>query len=210
MASNTSSYVATAVVVVLAVGAAVFAGITLAQENQEEQSFTHELAEAYVPSDGLMDTMQDNAERLIRNDYEILKLLFIEGLPHLDEPYGNLPEDGIYVVDSEKSKYTQLQQITDLVNQTFTREEAAKLLTDPLGDGYPVYYDKGGKLGIRYDFEPEADYNVGWQSPAYVVTPLSDTECTLKVTLLKDGEPFEQECSMLCLNGVWLLDKLIR
>jgi hypothetical protein len=208
MASNTSSYVATAVVVVLAVGAAVFAGITLAQDRQEEQNFTHELTESYIPSDALMDAMQDNAERLIRNDYEILKLIYLDGLPHFDEPYGNLPEDGIYIVDS--NEYTALQQITDLIHETFTREAAEKLINDPLGDGYPVYYEKDGKLGIRYDFKPEADYNVSWQSPSYVVTPLSDTECTLKVTLLKDGEPFAQECSMLCLNGEWLIDKLIR
>jgi hypothetical protein len=208
MASNTSSYIATAVVVVLAVGAAVFAGITLAQDRQEEQNYEHELNDTYKPSGELMDTMQDNAERLIRNNYEILKLLYIDGLPHFDEPYGNLPEDGIYIVDSKE--YTALQQITDLVNQTFIAEEAQRLLTNPLGDGYPVYYDKDGKLGIRYDFKPETDYSMNWQSPSYVVTPISDTECTLKITLLANGEPVSQECSMLCLNGQWLIDKLIR
>lgn len=206
MGKNTSAYVATAIVAIIAAAVAVFAFWKIAQDRQTESDVRESVQQMYVPSEELLAEMQDNAERLIADDYLVVKLFYTRGLPHEDEPYGNLPEDGVYYAISDD--YASASDLYDIIDRTFVAGQARQIKDDPLGFG-PLYFDKNGRLGISASFQPDDSYIVNWDNPAYVAIPVSDTECQLKITLHADGNPVTQTVTMLKLNGVWYLDKLL-
>ena len=69
-----------------------------------------------------------------------------EGLYHEDEPYGNLPEDGYYTVNS--TDYNSLEQIEELVRSVYA-EDAAEQTFDKrevkigLSDGINIELTEG-------------------------------------------------------------------
>lgn len=136
--------------------------------------------DAYVPDEALSEEMKDEATRLLQQNYEVLRLYYTRGLPHLDEPYGNRPEDGYYTVDS--SEYTSLSQLYALVDSTYDTEQAATVKRNSLGYG-AVYQERGsGALGIIENFTP-MEYDVSWDNPTFSIAPESDERCGIVLTL---------------------------
>ena len=80
------------------------------------------------------------AHDLLNDSHEILRLFVTEGLHHEDEPYGNLPEDGYYTVNS--TDYTSLEQIEDAVRAVYTADAAEQILTNADGNGLVVYANR--------------------------------------------------------------------
>lgn len=142
----------------------------------------------YEPEEELKEEMRDAVIDLIPDNYTVLRLYYIRGLNHKDEPYGNAPEDGYYTVDSET--YTSLEQLEEIVDRTFTKEFAANIKTDPLGYGAIYKTRSNGTLGIIANFTP-MPYDRSWENPDYDIEPLSDTECDIKVYIHEksEGEP---------------------
>lgn len=136
--------------------------------------------EGYVPDKELSEEMKDAAIELLTSNYEVLKLYFITGMDHKDEPYGNAPEDGYYTV--KNSKYNSLSQLEELVDSTFVKEQAQAIKENSLGYG-PVYKERdGGELGIIENFTP-MPYEISWDNPQFEIDPVSDDECVINVTL---------------------------
>lgn len=139
-----------------------------------------EAPEGYVPDKELSEEMKDAAIELLTSNYEVLKLYFITGMDHKDEPYGNAPEDGYYTADN--SKYNSLAQLEQLVDSTFVKEQAQAIKENSLGYG-PIYKERdGGELGIIQNFTP-MPYEISWDNPKFEIDPVSDDECIIDVTL---------------------------
>lgn len=136
--------------------------------------------QGYVPDEELGEEMKDAATKLISDNYKILSLYYTKGLDHKDEPYGNAPEDGYFTVKSET--YTSLSQLEDLVDDTFISEQAKATKTNSLGYGAIYAERSGGELGIIENFTPMT-YNISWDNPDFKISPVSDTECIISVTL---------------------------
>jgi hypothetical protein len=204
MKSTTSAFVATIIVAVLAVALGIFAFSKSSKDKELRR-----VQGAEEPAE-LSKDIQDSAEKLIRNDYEVVKLFFIRGLPHEDEPYGNTPEDGYYKVDSET--YKTAEDVEKIVDETFVPEEAEKIKTQSFGAVYKTKDD--GSLGINAKFKPDTDYPVIWTNPQYSITHVSAAECTLSLTLeiKKDDGTTEKKTEDYKLektDGVWKLKNII-
>lgn len=152
------------------------------------------------------------AHDLLNSSHEILRLFVTEGLFHDDEPYGNIPEDGYYTVNS--TDYTTLAQIEELVRSVYTEEAAEQVLTNSDGSGLKVYanrkqlvkvesdgtaeattesetqYETIEVLGISADFK--AQESKSWSSCAITIDYIENGKCGLTVYL--DGaEPTEDD-----------------
>ena len=162
----------------------------------------------YQPDEELKEEMRDAATKLISTNYTVLRLYYIKGLSHKDEPYGNTPEDGYYTVDSED--YTSLDQLEDIVDSTYTKDFAKTVKTDPLGYG-PIYKTRtNGTLGIIANFTP-MPYDRSWKNPDFVIEPISDTECGIKVYIHEksDDSQVEIQNTMVKTDDGWRLNSLI-
>jgi hypothetical protein len=204
MKSTTAAFAATVIVAVLAVALGIFAFRRTSEDNETRREQGSEGAEE------MSDEIKDAAEKLIRNDYTVVKLYFTEGLPHEDEPYGNLPEDGYYRVISDK--YKTAADVEKIVDETFLPEETQRIKKRDFG---AVYKDKSdGSLGINDKFAADKSYPVVWTNPEYTITGVSGTECTLSVTLevKKDDGTMEKKTGsykMHKVNGSWKLQNII-
>lgn len=140
--SSTAPLVATIVVALAAIALAVVAVVTLTKDNKNNIVLPggSVVSTDFHPSDELVEECQYAAHDLVKNNYQIIRLFVTEGLPHYDEPYGNLPEDGIYTVNS--TDYTSLSQIEELVKSVFVNSEAERILTNIDGNGLAVYKNR--------------------------------------------------------------------
>lgn len=166
------------------------------------------VAEPFKPTQELVDECTYAAHDLVADNYRIVRLFITEGLPYEPEPYGNLPEDGLYTVSS--NDYKTLQQIEDLVHSVFVEEEAVRVLDNIDGKGLAVYQDRERLvkiekpadgtseateesagvqyeteyvLGISADFVADDSYSKDWSSCRIALIPRSDTLCDLTVYL---------------------------
>ena len=88
--------VSTIVIAVIAIVLAIVAMITLKKDkpgNGSDPSQT--ISNNFVPSNELIEECTYAAHDLVRDNFSVIRLYITEGLAHYDEPYGNLPEDGI-------------------------------------------------------------------------------------------------------------------
>jgi hypothetical protein len=224
MNSSKTAFIATVIVALLAVAAAIFAFWMIAREAEDERIPPGPDYANYKPSEALQIEMEGAAERLIRNNYTIIKLYVTQGLPFErgayptdDNPFGVPPEDGIYYVISDE--YTSLAQIEAIIDETFTSEEARRVKENLLDDDSPYYsefgrifHDKNDKLGINLDFAqslPNTDYPVSWVNPSYVIIPQSATECAIAIRLHVNDEEYLFNRIMYKFNGEWYFEKLI-
>ncbi len=210
--------ISTIVVAILAIAVAIFAIVLISGEdnnssvNTPADNGSSNVSEAFTPTQELVEECTYAAHDLVAANYKVVRLYITEGLAHLDEPYGNLPEDGYYTVNS--NAYKTLDDISSLLNSVYTPDEAMRILTDIDGNGMQVYrnreklvkveetyegsaeateeastsessvqYGKKYVLGISADFAPDADYTKDWSSCRIAVTPISETECRLVVYL---------------------------
>ena len=171
-------------VIVFFVVLAVTGGGAPAAENAPSQTTTTTTAATepepagYEPDTELKEEMRDAVISLIPDNYTVLRLYYIRGLGHKDEPYGNVPEDGYYTVDSDT--YTSLEQLEEIVDRTYIPEFAETVKTDPLGYGAIYTTRSNGTLGIIANFTA-MPYDRSWENPDYDIEPISDTECNIKV-----------------------------
>lgn len=147
------------------------------------------------------------AHDLVQQSFDVMNLFVFEGLPYMNEPYGNEPEDGLYTVSAEEnSKYSSLEDVENLVNSVYTDEAADKVLHNIDGNGLEVYkkrsvlvdaeYDsepESGEsrpmyveeevLGINAEFVPDTSKRELWANTSIMVVPTSETNCDLKIYL---------------------------
>lgn len=167
------------------------------------------------------------AQKLVGDNYEIIRLYVTEGLP-LKKVYGNDPEpmDGYYQTDS--TKYTEFAQIENLVKSVYNSDAAAKILGDleaNTADGSvkPMEVYKSctvyGEtfLGVNEQFMINYDYKADWSSCFVEVKPLSEIECD--VTVYLDGVTSDtaaehadsvRELSMVKTADGWRLTKFLK
>ncbi len=211
--ASTATLVATIIVAVAAIALAIVAVITLNKSSGSTSNTPSSSVDTnFKPTDELVEECQYAAHDLVKNNYEIVRLFVTEGLPHYDEPYGNLPEDGVYTVNS--TDYTSLSQIEEFVKSVFVNSEAERILTNIDGNGLSVYknrevfvdvvdeetgetaettatgetvsrphYTTETVLGISADFKPDTSYNKDWSSCSIAVLPISENECRLTIYL---------------------------
>lgn len=193
--------------------------LSFAQEKAPEQTTTTTTTAAaavtepedagYQPDPEIKEEMKDAVTKLISGNYTVLKLYYIKGMAHKDEPYGNTPEDGYYTVDSED--YTSIDQLEDIVDSTFVKDFAKNVKNDPLGYG-PIYSTRpNGTLGIIANFTP-MPYTRSWKNPDFVIEPESDTECGIKIYIHEKDEaqtPVTLDGHMTKTADGWRLDSII-
>lgn len=202
--TSVAPLIATIIVAVAAIALAIVAILTLRNKDSDADNSSQQWESSFVPSETLLEECTYAAHDLVADSYSIIRLFVTEGLAHYDEPYGNLPEDGIYTVNS--TEYTSLEQIEELVRSVFVNAEAERILTNIDGNGMAVYlnrevlvdivytdepetdearplYTTENVLGINADFVPDSDYSKDWSSVSIAVLPKSETECELTIYL---------------------------
>ncbi len=196
---NPAPLISTIIVAVLA-AAAVIALIFILNGNSEDKD--PNVPESFRPTAEFEQECKNAAHDLISGNYEIIRLFVTQGLPHLDEPYGNAPEDGIFTVDTERSgSYKTLSDIENKVRSIYTDEAADKILHDLDGSGLEVYkerkiladdpsagenaphYKETSVLGITADFTADTSPEELWRSCSLAVLPTSETECGITIYL---------------------------
>lgn len=233
--------VSTIVIAVIAIALAIVAMMTLKKDkpgqNGPEPSQT--ISNNFVPSDELIEECTYAAHDLVRDNFSVIRLYITEGLAHFDEPYGNLPEDGIYTVNS--TEYSSLEQIEEMLKSIYVNSEAERVLTNIDGNGKAVYvnreilvdavytdeaesgesrplYTTETVLGISADFTPDTDYDKDWSTCNIAVLPKSETECELTIYLgglTPDSEIDETnkdsvlETAMRKIDGEWRLAQFV-
>ena len=143
--SNNIPLIATIVVAVAAIVLAVAAMIMMnkapASDNQNSgtASQQHSRDTSYITPE-YQQECEYAAHDLLNSSHEILRLFVTEGLYHEDEPYGNLPEDGYYTVNS--TDYNSLEQIEELVRSVYAEDAAEQILKNSDGKGLKVYANR--------------------------------------------------------------------
>lgn len=206
--SSTSSLIITCVAVLLAIAAVVFVIITFSGNSGNQPASTGDTtnAPAVNVSDEVMNEMSQGAYDLLQKNYKIYQY-FTYGMTVKPEPYGNKPEDGFYTCDN--ADFDSFDKFSEYVRSIYTEELAQKLLTDPFGSG-PVYGNDNGALGLSADFTASTDEGNSWADVKYVCTALSETECSIAITL-KDsaGADVEKTVKMLKTDAGWRLEEMI-
>ncbi|MGN1340038.1 MAG: hypothetical protein ACI4WS_07070 [Oscillospiraceae bacterium] len=210
--SNNLPLIATIVVALVAIALAVTAIIMMNKEPAQTQtgnSTTSQAVDTSYLTPEYREECEYAAHDLLDASHEILRLFVTEGLFHEDEPYGNLPEDGYYTVNS--TDYTSLEQIEELVRSVYIEDAAQQIMKNSDGKGLAVYanreqlvrveqpdttaettadsqteesgtkYETVYKLGISADFQP--DEAKSWSSCAITIDYLEEGRCGLTVYL---------------------------
>lgn len=232
--------VATIIVAIIAILLAIVAIMTLRRDEPEPNSSgSAPVVSNFVPSDALVEECTYAAHDLVRDNFSVIRLYITEGLAHFDEPYGNLPEDGIYTVNS--TEYSSLEQIEEMLKSIYVKSEAERVLTNIDGNGKAVYvnreilvdavytgeaesgesrplYTTETVLGISAGFTPDTSYNKDWSTCNIAVLPTSETECELTIYLgglTPDSEIDETnkdsvlETAMRKIDGEWRLAQFV-
>ena len=207
---NPAPLISTIVVAVLAAAAVVVLIFILNGNPDDNKTIT---PESFRPTADFEQECENAAHDLVSGNFEIIRLFLTQGLPHLDEPYGNAPEDGIFTVDTERSgSFKTLSDIENKVKSIYTDEAADKILHDINGNGFEVYknrkilvddpsagenaprYKETTVLGINANFKASASIEELWQSCSLAVLPTSETECEITI-YLGSAEPDSSETS---------------
>ncbi len=193
----------TAVAAVLAVAMVVVLIIVMKKKPNSDETSQDS---GFVVTRELMLECQYAANDLLTQNFEVLRLFVFEGIGHLDEPDGNIPEDGIYTIDPDISgRYSSLDDIELLVKSVYTDEAAEKILHNIDGNGLSVYQNRKIQaeadsepensestsaavtekevLGISADFKPDASKRELWASHTFTLNPTSETACELTIYL---------------------------
>ncbi|MGN0619760.1 MAG: hypothetical protein ACI4J7_12135 [Ruminiclostridium sp.] len=161
-----------------------------------------------TPAVAATDEMLDAATELIKNNYQVLCLYYTKGMEHKDEPYGNAPEDGYYTAIS--SDFSSIEELEKLVDSTFAPEQAKIIKEDSLGYG-PIYKTRdNGDLGIIQNFTP-MPYTRSWDNPGFKINPLSETECSIDITIheKESGEEVVLTATMTETEDGWRLSEIV-
>ena len=140
--TNNLPLIATIVVALVAIALAVTAIIMMNKTTAQGQSgdTPGQVQDTSYLTPEYREECEYAAHDLLDSSHEILRLFVTEGLFHEDEPYGNLPEDGYYTVNS--TDYTSLEQIEDLVRSVYAEDAAQQILKNSNGNGLAVYAER--------------------------------------------------------------------
>ena len=152
--------ISTIVVAALALAVAVFAIVLITGEDAPSEGNTSvggdtSVSAPFAPTQELVDECTYAAHDLVAANYKVVRLFVTEGLDHLDEPYGNLPEDGYYTADS--AAYRSFEDISSLLHSVYTSDEAERILTNVDGNGLQVYKDREKLVKIEETYEGTAE-----------------------------------------------------
>lgn len=228
MGKNLAPTIATIIVAILAIGVAIFA---VYKTNKDKEPIVSQVVEeVYIPTEDEQNEIFEAAHKLVQNNFLVMRLYVTDGLLHKDEPYGNLPEDGVYTANSDI--YKRLSDITSIVDATYSAPEAERIKTNLDGNGLTVYSDRvidsdsedavDGKetvLGISADFE-KTEYTKDYSNCPIVINPVNPETITLTIYLNGTKPATETEpttaleddmltVNMLKINGEWRLEKLV-
>ncbi len=204
---NAASLIITLAAVILAVVAIIFLIKTTGSDEETGTTSTEPNSTEFQATQELVDATQQAAYDLLPKNYKVFQYL-TRGMTHEDEPYGNLPEDGFYTCVSDE--FNNFEDFSNYIKEIYTEKTAEKLLTDPFGNG-PVYgVDDTGALGLSSEFVPSEEEGLSWADVHFLCTPVSETECNVKVTL-KDasGSDVDKEVKLVSENGQWKLTELV-
>ncbi|MCL2019844.1 MAG: hypothetical protein FWG70_08825 [Oscillospiraceae bacterium] len=163
MNSSKPAFIATVLVAMLAVAAAVFAFWNIARGTDD--AGVDGRNGLYRPSPSLEDEMYEAAQRLINNNIIITELFIWQGLPVIKEPYantadrplGNPPEDGYFYVDGNinvRDKYYRTYtDVESIVRETFIAEEAERVLENRVDN--KSYYSDYGRIYTEKRANPD-------------------------------------------------------
>ena len=223
---NTAATVVTIIVAVLAIATTLFLLYQMSQKQTQDTRYS------FVPSEEVNNEMIDNATTLVKNNCEVFRIFMQYGLPHKEEPYNNVPEDGFYTVKSDD--YKTMADLENLVNSTFVDSEAQRILTNVNGNGavYAEETDNEGNKGIGLSADmvdsngrfKAYDYGYSWTNANVSLSPKSNTECDIIIELAAETDgsnagSTDSDASvstdaktftvtMLKVNGSWRLQKL--
>ncbi|MBD5104333.1 MAG: hypothetical protein HDT47_05670 [Ruminococcaceae bacterium] len=206
--TNIPSLVITIIAAILAIGAVVFLVVTMKSDEEPDiPDIVVNTTPPFQATQELVDETQQAAYDLLPENYKVYQYL-TRGMTHEEEPYGNIPEDGFYTCVSDDFK--SFDDFSEYVRSIYTEETAEKLLNNPFGNG-PVYgVDDTGALGLSFEFTPDPDSGLSWANVSFLCTPVSDTECDVKVTLQDaDGKDVDKNVKMVLQQGEWKLSEMI-
>ena len=187
---DNAALIATIVVAALALAAVI--ALILILNNKSGEKPTSSGNEVFQPTAEFEQECEYAAHDLVKGSYEIIRLFITQGLPHLDEPYGNAPEDGIYTVDTEKSRgYKTFEDIENKVKSVYTDEAAEKVMKLDVYKKRKSLYNDDIVLGIKADFKADASREKLWENCALAVLPTSETECDITIYLDVTSESFD-------------------
>lgn len=129
--AQTSAIVATIVAAVSAIAAMVVLLVILNKQH-DTPKLPDGTEVTFKPTQEFADECGNIARELVSDNYKAVRLFMSEGLPHLDEPYGNRPEDGLYTVKSDR--YSSFEEIETFVKSVYTEKEAQRILTQMPSD----------------------------------------------------------------------------
>ncbi|MGN0682392.1 MAG: hypothetical protein ACI4JY_01835 [Oscillospiraceae bacterium] len=224
--NNTGSLAATIATAVIAAAAiaAVVIMLVVVNGNKPREEAGSSTSEPQV-SQELVNECSTAAFELVQNNYTVLKLFVLEGLPY-KTVYGNRSEDGYYTVDD--SEYKSYSQIEELVKSVYVEREASRVLL-----AYPIKTESGTEnvqvykqhkdpvdgsecLGIIEEFAPDKSYSRDWSKCVIKVSPKSEDLCVLSVIT---GGYSESEAeahpeavmttNMVKKDGRWLLSEML-
>lgn len=189
--SGNISMIITIAVALLAIAAIVILLVSGNGDKEPEEP----VISGFGVTQALADECIGAAQKLVGDNYEIIRLYITEGLPH-KMVYGNEAEalGGYYQADS--AKYKEFEQIDALVRSVYSESEADRILqrlevntVDGTSEELEVYkhckINGAAFFGINERFDADPDYKVDWSSCYVEVEPHSETEC--EVTVYLDG-----------------------
>ncbi len=204
---NIASLIITILAVALAIGAIIFLLKTTGSDDEAETTPTRPAVTEFMATQELVDATQQAAYDLLPKNYKVFQYL-TRGMTHEDEPYGNLPEDGFYTCVSDE--FDNFDDFSDYIKGIYTEETAEKLLSDPFGNGSVYGVDDTGALGLSSEFVPNEEEGLSWADVHFLCTPLSETECNVKVTLKDSSDnDVDKEVMLVLENGEWKLAELV-
>ncbi len=121
-----STLIATIIVAAAAV-AAIIVLVLMTRKTDSPQRLPDGTEVTFKPSAEFVNECGANAQALMDDNYKVVRMFVSEGLPHLDEPYGNAPEDGLYTVSSDE--YKTYAELETFIKSVYTAEEAERILT---------------------------------------------------------------------------------
>ena len=219
--NNKPALIMTAAVAVLAAISLIFAAVILTKGNNgdSESNVTDDRSSATddLINDAVPEELFAVAQRLIRDNYEILRLFYLISYDesHFEQVYDNPPEavNGYYILKRGVIDYETVDEIFALVDSTLSQESAHSLKfgdSVQTGGNGSVYTETDGKIGVNELYQP-LEYDLTWESVPVKLFPMGEGEYLIEIVLNgKDGDKVEKSMSMSDVGGgEWRLNSLI-
>jgi hypothetical protein len=222
--SNIPALIITVIVAVLAIVALIFAITVLNTDGSSNDNLAVTDANGSgTEASDINEELFSTARQLVQNNYEVFRLFNLiefDKDAHFEQFYNNPPEavNGFYILKTDVLEYDSVDEILNLVNDTFAGETAGKIIETA------VYEDRNGRIGVNASYTPK-DYDIDWSGtlPIELIEPESEEasnyEYTIIITFIEptlneEGEPnndglTKQGTMLKDEDGNWRLKDLI-